>query len=218
MNSIHSPFLIFKSTESAILLILAIASFLIIPIIFLNAWAGVGFDELTRDPISFLGGSIYTGFLSQAGILIWAATSSICVFGSYSLPKFARYRQVKNFLFASGLITFILGIDDTFLLHEKLSTYFSFSEKFIYMFYIFCICSYIYKFYNFIFATEYVLLIIAFSFFAVSIFLDVVEPSSINPYLFEDGAKIVGIISFLVYYFRVGITAIGQIGSQHSLP
>jgi hypothetical protein len=217
MNLMHSPFSVFKSTESAILLILAISSFLIAPIIFLNVWGGIGFDELTRDPISFLGGSIYTGFLSQAGILIWAAVSSICMFSSYSLPRFTRYRQVKNFLLASGLLTFMLGIDDAFLLHEKSSAYFGFSEKIIYIFYIFCICLYIYKFHNVIVTTEYDLLMIAFFCFAISIILDTFEPSGINPYLFEDGTKLIGIISLLVYYFRVGITRLHQIFSERNL-
>ncbi len=183
----------------------------------LNIWGGIGFDELTRDPISFLGGSIYTGILSQFGILMWAAVSSICIFGSYSLPKSAKNRRIKNFLFTSGLITFVLGIDDAFLLHEKSSTYFGFSEKLIFLFYILCIYIYIYKFYDFIASTEYILLIIACTCFFISIFLDVIEPHSINSYLFEDGAKLTGIISFLVYYFRLGITSIYQDSSQRDL-
>lgn len=180
----------------------------------LHIWGGIGFDELTRDPISFLGGSIYTGSLSQVGILIWSAIASICIFSSYSLPKTVHSGQVKNFLFASGLLTSMLGLDDAFLLHEKSSEYLGIAEKIIYLFYFFCICIYVAKFYSLIAATEYVLLEVALACFGMSILLDVVEPQNIDPYIFEDSAKLTGIISLLVYFSRLCITLIHKKHTQ----
>lgn len=210
----QSPFSFFKSTKSAILLILIISGVLISPIILLHNLGGIAFAELTRDPIAFLEGSAYTGILSQIGILIWAAISSICIFSSYSLPKDIKNRKTKNFFLASGLLTFMLGVDDTFILHEETSKYLGFSEKFIFLFYAFCIFAYISRFYSFIANSEYSILGLAFFCFGISIFLDILEPQDINPYIFEDGAKLIGIISFLVYYFRLGMTSIHQIYSQ----
>ena len=210
----RSPFSYFKSTQSAILLILLISGFLLSFIVLLHIFGGIAFAELTRDPIAFLEGSVYTGILSQIGILIWAAISSICIFSSYSLPKDIKNRNIKQFFLASGLLTFILGIDDAFLLHEESSKYLGFSEKIIFLFYIFCICIYIFRFYSFIATSEYSILGLAFFCFGISILLDVLEPPNINPYIFEDGAKLIGIISFLVYYFRLGMTSIHAIHSQ----
>jgi hypothetical protein len=210
------PFSYFKSTTSAILLILGISGFLISPVVLLHHFGRIGFDELTRDPVAFLGGSAYTGFLSQVGILLWAAVSSVCIFGSYCLPKTAKSFNIKNYLLASGLITIMLGLDDTFQIHENLSTHFGISEKLVFLCYVFFICAYIFKFYRLILKTEYILLEIACLFFGISVLLDVIESPALSIYLFEDSAKLAGIVSFLIYYFRLGITRIHQFYFQIS--
>ena len=134
----QSPFLLFRSTGAAALLSLCLSGILISCVIALHVVGGIGFDELIRDPIAFLGGSIYTGFLSQVGILLWAAVSAICIFGSYCLPYAIGSRLTKRFLLASGLLTSMLGLDDAFLLHEKSSVFLGISEKLIFLFYMLC--------------------------------------------------------------------------------
>jgi hypothetical protein len=215
-NTSSFPFSYFKSTTSAILLILGISGFLISPVVLLHNFGGVEFDELTRDPVAFLGGSVYTGFLSQVGILLWAAVSSICIFGSYCLPKIAQSSNIKNYLLASGLITLMLGLDDAFQIHENLSTHFGIPEKLVFLCYIFFMCAYIFKFYSLISKTEHILLEIGFLFFSFSILLDTIESPAPIIYLLEDGAKLAGIVSFLSYYFRLGVTKIHYFYFQDS--
>ena len=55
----------------------------------------------------------------------------------------------------------------------------------------------------------------AFCFFGLSILLDVIEPATIDPYLLEDSAKIAGIISFLMYFFRLGVMSIHHAYTQN---
>lgn len=50
----------------------------------------------------------------------------------------------------------------------------------------------------------------AFLFFGLSVTLDLLQIPSIDPYLAEDGAKLVGLISWLAYFFRCGTLAIQE--------
>jgi hypothetical protein len=59
-----------------------------------------------------------------------------------------------------------------------------------------------FKFYRLILKTDYFLLVIALFFFAISVALDLFPYSGIDPYFYEDGAKLVGIVSWLVYFFN----------------
>ena len=53
-----------------------------------------------------------------------------------------------------------------------------------------------------------VLLGMALAFFGISITLDLLEPRGLDPYLFEDGAKLAGIVSWLSYFSRTGAFAV----------
>ena len=56
--------------------------------------------------------------------------------------------------------------------------------------------------------TEYILLGGAILFFGISITLDLLDPPGIDPYLFEDSAKLIGILFWLAYFFNTGSSAI----------
>ncbi len=103
-------------------------------------------------------------------------------------------------------MTLVLGIDDVFLLHEKVFPWFGVPEEAVVGSYAGFVLFYLVKFYSVILKTEYVLLVMALSFFGLSATLDLVQPH--GSYLLEDGAKLVGIVSWLAYFFRTGESAI----------
>jgi hypothetical protein len=88
-------------------------------IIFLHVEKNITYAQLTRDPVSFAAVPIYTGFLSQIGVFFWACTAAICFFSSKILSIKNGDREIVKFLYISGFLTLILGIDDLLLLHEK---------------------------------------------------------------------------------------------------
>jgi len=57
------------------------------------------------------------------------------------------------------------------------------------------------NYYKTIFKTDYLLLGMAFFFFGLSVLLDLLDISGINPYVYEDGAKLFGIISWSFYFY-----------------
>ena len=189
-------------------LILAVSAVLVGVVLLLHFWKGIPIGRLTRDPTSIVGSPLYTGFLSQIGIFFWSASAAICLFSAKVLSRHPDSLKIKCFLFVSGLLTLVLGLDDVFLLHEKFFPYLGVPEKAVFVIYAVFVLFYLVRFYSIILKTEYILLGMALVFFGVSVTIDLFQPYGIDRYLFEDGAKLVGIVSWLAYFFRVGAFAV----------
>lgn len=79
---------------------------------------GIPFAVTMGDPATVAGKPFYIGFVSNVGILLWAATASVFLFTYAALRGSAERRNQGGFLLASGLFVAWLGLDDLFLLHE----------------------------------------------------------------------------------------------------
>ncbi|WP_222843715.1 hypothetical protein [Flagellimonas flava] len=190
-----------QSNRLKILTILLISIFLISPVVLLHAWKEVPIANLTRDIASTAKVPIYTGFFSQLGIFFWIAASTLCIFGANMDLKRHEILGFKRFLYLSGLLTLLLCFDDVFLMHEVLYPFLGIPEKAVYVIYALIIIFWIVNFYSVIVKTDYILLLMAFFFFGLSVILDVFPIPYLNPYLFEDGFKMVGIVSWFFYFY-----------------
>ncbi|MCW8995149.1 MAG: hypothetical protein OQK77_04970 [Psychromonas sp.] len=167
--------------------------------------------EFTRDPTVILGGDPFTGFISNIGIIFWCFTAAICFFSS------AVYRTylsgiVSLFLKASGMLTLWLLLDDLFMFHDSLfPKYLHVSEKIVYLGYLVLISLYFLKFKEVIVKTEYPILFMACSFFALSVLSDVFLPQKGWEFLFEDGFKLLGIVTWFIFFTRVCFIQIQEV-------
>lgn len=219
MKSLLSPLAQFRTSFPIIGVILAVSAVFIGVVLLLHFWKGIPIGRLTRDPTAIVGVPLYTGFLSQIGIFFWSASVAICMFSAKVLPRrHPDSLKIRRFLFISGLLTLVLGLDDAFLLHEELFPYFGIPQIVVLVSYAGFVLFYLIKFYSIILKTEYILLVMALVFFGISMTLDLFHPSGIDPYLFEDGAKLLGIVSWLSYFFRVGEFAVYLNAAQGAAP
>ena len=67
----------------------------------ISSTTGVPVSNLTRDPLAVMGAPVYTGLLSNLGILLWCATAAITLFGAAVLGKRAKRRDWISFLWYS---------------------------------------------------------------------------------------------------------------------
>ncbi len=199
-----------RSIKLTLLVIFLVTVVLLGVVFVVHFQTGVSIGKLTRDPATALKGSAYIGFLSQIGIFFWAGASVVCLFTTYILANSSGNLQLEQFFFESGLLSLLLGFDDVFLLHEIFSAYTGIPEKIIFAGYLGLLLLWLFQFYSIIFRTEYLLFGIALVFFGVSIFIDITKPNIQYMVLFEDGAKLVGILSWLAYFFRFGAFAISH--------
>ena len=166
---------------------------------------GVPLEKLTRDTTAVAGVNPFTGVISNLGILCWCAAASVCLFCFFDISDRRNYKinDYTLFLLFFGLTTLALLLDDLFLFHEVIAPkILNIPEEIILPAYGITVLYGIVKFKRIIFQTEWIILSLAFAFFALSIAIDFLEnfltvPSSI---FIEDSFKFLGIISW-VYYF-----------------
>lgn len=197
-------------------LVLCVSAALIGAALALHSWKDVPLADLTRDPLTTFQAAPYVGLLSQIGILLWAAAAAVCLFGASVLRRRAEGAEEKRFLLTSGLATLALGLDDAFLFHEEFVPYFGVPQGLVFIVYAVLLALYAWRFARVILKTEYALLMMALVFFGVSLAVDVAHPEVLGQYelLVEDGAKLVGILSWLVYFVRTAAAALERCDSR----
>lgn len=170
---------------------------------------GTPLSQLTRDPSAITNSNFYVGLLSNLGIMLWSATTAICLFGVSLLKHSKRYHQITDFLLLSGILSLILTLDDTFLIHETvMPTYFHIPEEGIYLGYLIISIGFSIYFFRRILSTDYLLLIISLSFFGISIIVDTIFSYSDLETFIEDSFKFLGIVFWLAYFSRVVLVAV----------
>lgn len=151
----------------------------------------------------------YVGFMSQIGIFFWSAAATVCLFAFKLLSGKEDRKELRYFLLISGLISLFLGLDDVFQLHEEvLPNLVGIPQVVVLTSYGIIVLLYVSEFYQLILKTAYVLLIMSVFFFGISLVIDIFHFPVIYPYLLEDGAKLIGLISWFVYFFRTSEYAV----------
>lgn len=187
-----------------------------------------GFSILFRDVTALGNLPFYAGFISQLGGLLWAAGITVSFFGYFFLRKLKiDLPQAQRFLLHTSFFLLVLLIDDYFLFHEEIAQeYLHISEKFVYLAYGILLVLYFYLNSKEILSSEYLILLLGFVFFGLSILFDVIpEQLYENSYLLnkleifvEDGFKFTGIatwVAFIIRYnFQIFSNLLGKIDTE----
>lgn len=160
----------------------------------------------------------YFGAISNIGVLLWCVAAAICLFTALALRQVPGYQVWSLFCLCSGLLTAMLLLDDLFQLHEAVyPKVLGIPQKLTYLGYAVLTALYLVSFRKRIFQTEFVLLAIALSWFGISILLDmraVPLPNALMDgnvrSLLENGAQLLGIISWTTYCVRACLTLVRQ--------
>lgn len=192
--------------------ILATSTFFILVVLVVSEWDDVPTQALTRDPTAELGGSLYIGFLSQVGLLCWAASGAMCLVGARVLADRSNSPDMAQFLLVSGLIAIYLGFDDAFRMHEDLYPKFGIPQKLVQITYLFLMSLFLFRWRKLILRTDYLLLALSLAFFGASLAFDNYRPT--RSALVEDGSKFVGLVAWLVYFFLTVTAELRAVGDS----
>lgn len=203
--------MLMKSTWITPFIRLYAPAFLIMTaVIGLSDFTGREIGDFTRDPATVMAFNPFIGLLSNLGILVWSATASCCFFAAAVLKT--KDREITLFLFFSGLLTTLLLFDDFFLFHEKIWVkLFNVEEMTVFLVYSILTLICLFRFRKLLIKTDLGFLILAFGFFSTSIAVDFFFAAGRYPfwhYLFEDGLKFFGIISWFHYFTQVSLQTV----------
>lgn len=161
---------------------------------------------LMRDPSMVTGDSPFVGFFSNVCVLLWCAIAAVCFFCFLILRKTSASEGALFFLF-TGVITLVLMLDDFFLIHEYVfPILLGLSELVLFAGYGLATVFVIIRFRKFIQETNLIFLLLALGFFGLSLGIDLLNNE--NLLLLEDGAKLLGIVSWFGYFVTTGVALI----------
>ena len=92
------------------------SSILYLAILYLSNIHNIKLSLVIRDLAQTCGYAIGVGMISNIGILLWGAASSICLFTTFSERI---NKESSELLLLGGLFSGLLCIDDFFLLHDR---------------------------------------------------------------------------------------------------
>ncbi len=165
----------------------------------------VNLGDMTKDVATIAGIHPLKGFLSNLGILLWCATTSICAFAAVMLST-SKPRERFWFLLCSALLSAYLLFDDFFMFHDFLARrYLGLKERVVVAFLGIAVAVYLIAFRRVILRTDFYVLLLALCFLGTSAFIDVILERWLSwlgqwEFLIEDGAKWLGIASWCSYY------------------
>ena len=171
-----------------------------------------GFEvmEILRDPAQQSGQSSFLGFLSNIGIWLWVSSAAICFFSL--LNDNSKFRD-KELLFLVGILSFILAVDDFFLIHDRYI-----DQGLCYLAYAIVAGALLVRHFNKIIGIDGFSFILAGSLLALSIVTDLVTRSIPLPYsvvqVIEEGFKFIGAAVWLYFSFQIASNNLTSINSR----
>jgi len=163
---------------------------------------GIDFSVLVKDPVGQLHAPLYTGALSNFGVLLWAAAAAIALFSAAGGRMADGERRV--FVLGLGLLTAWMALDDLYLLHERVIPRWTGVEEFYTQaFYAAFLVFWLARFRGVVRRTAYLVLLCAMGLFAFSCVVDDYAGVVIQRSLLEDGSKLIGIGTWLAYLASV---------------
>lgn len=156
------------------------------------------------DPATATGWPFFVGFVSNVGVVMWAAIATVFLFRHHVERAAQGPSEWSRFLLWSGVFAAVLGLDDLFLLHDQvLPDYLSIGQSLVVGLYVVLCLGYLLRFSGQIARTAYPVFMAALGLLAVSVGLDQLQDRW-SVYLpasgfLEDAAKLLGIGTWLSY-------------------
>ena len=202
MSSLGEAFSRAKSLAPMLIVVYAVLLGLLSLVAILSSVMDVPVSRFTRDPAAITRVSPFVGVISNIGILFWCSTTAVCF-----LTAAVHFRKgsatVARFLFAAGLLTLLLLMDDLFMFHERMfPKVLKIPQNLVYVAYIGLILGYFVKFRSVLLRTEFVVLFAACGFLGLSMMADVFLLQRGMQFLYEDGLKLFGIVSWFIYFSK----------------
>jgi hypothetical protein len=181
------------------------ALFVYVLALWLSAAAGIRTQLVIRDLAQTCDTAMGVGLLSNIGYLLWISAAAIALFAGLSGVLAIRGR-VRQLLISGGLFSLLLCIDDMFLLHDRYV-----GSTFLYSLYAIFALLILFRFRAQVSALGGGSFLLAVALLGTSVVIDQLQEVIPVPYttlqLFEEGAKFLGIATWLAFWWQASAGA-----------
>ena len=178
----------------------------------LSGLAGIKGQLVLRDLAQTCGTPAGVGLLSNLGYLLWLAAAAVALFTAYSEQPGVRGKQYE-LLACGGWFSFILCIDDMFLLHDRYI-----GQTFLYVVYMVFAALIATRYRRQLMASRGELFLLAVALLGASIGIDQFQRDLPFKYetvqLVEEGAKFLGIATWVLYWWQVSRQSLNNAQSR----
>jgi hypothetical protein len=159
------------------------------------------FERFSRDAAAVLDAPFYIAYFSHLVSLIWNLAAAVALFTSAVLRRAGNVEGFRM-LFAGGVITAAMGLDDLLQLHEDAYRIVGISERMVYGAYGILIAAFVVAFRR---RLGHAVLLIggALAFWVVSAGLDQLVGGKQVSFVAEDGLKAAGVALWVVMLVRL---------------
>lgn len=205
---------VYKATASKqpwnwFFLILALNLMLVGLLVVMDRKYGVDYWTLVRDPNAIAGQPAYYGFYSNIGILLWAAAASTALLAAACLRQRGSADPRMKPLLLGGLFCALACVDDFFMLHEH-SYLIGIPEIVTMAAYALFLLAFAAAALPIAHLGNWVLLVGALAFLALSTLVDVADLTMAGSVLMEEGFKLAGIASLASYLASLSFSALSD--------
>jgi hypothetical protein len=172
----------------------------------LSAWKGMAVNSLIVDPVNTAELRWQTGFLYKISILIWGAITASCLLGAATWKHNGAGRAFHAFLLTSAALTLFFALDDVFQSRAEFSDHLGLPEVAMFAIYAAVLCVFAIVFGSTMLRTEYVVLAAAATLLVVWLVLRHFGVERVA----QDGIKLVGQLTLLLYFFRTSSYGVGS--------
>lgn len=172
--------------------------------------------KLAKDPAEVENFPPYIGMLSNWSVILWTIAAAICLFSAVLLKQQKAPDATFKFIAISGGFSLLLGIDDLYLLHDRVfPRLFHIPENFFYILYIFAFLAYLIYFIPQILKYEYLLFGAALLFFVFSRRSFIALPFD-RFMTTGDMLKYFGIVFWLAFFYRTALYEVSALANREN--
>jgi hypothetical protein len=195
-----------RSPLTRLLLLAVLPALLVyVLIVWLSGRAGIGAIAVIRDLAQTCETPIGVGLLPSLGVLMWMAAAAIALFAA--VAGVVAQRRWRRPLLLGGILSLLLTLDDFFLLHDRYI-----GPTFLYLLYAVLAIGILVGFRDLLLASRAAsVFLVAAGFLGTSVVLDSFQ--EVLPFrygqiqLVEEGAKFLGIASWLLFWWQAAAHA-----------
>ncbi len=144
---------------------------------------------------------VYYGFISNIGLVFWIGTAAVCLVVGLAFWLVSGADRFTRFAISAGCLSGWIGLDDMFLVHEKVMPKLGVPQELVMVIYLVLAALYVAVSWRFIFAQRWWILVLGAAALGLSMFVDQFFHSVDAGIVYlEDSAKFFGIMCWSTFH------------------